>query len=778
MKKLLLPFLIIIIIICSCESKQTTNISVIPEPVSTELHKGHFTIDENTVLCFDGFLRTDLTAIYIRDYYKKYLGLEAKIPETIENKNSICFKLCDDLDPILGEEGYELAVNKNNIVVSAKTTAGIFYGFQTLCQLAPPDASTGVHTTMEVPCLKIVDYPRFTWRGSHLDVCRHFFDTDFIRKYIDVLALHKINKFHWHLTDDHGWRIQIDKYPKLTEVGAWRVDRSNVPWTEGLPPEKGEPTTYGGYYTKDDMKKIVDYAAKRNIEVIPEIELPGHSSAILAAYPEFGCDVKNQDYYVQIGPYWPPVAILCAGNDKTLDFLKDVIDEVIEIFPSEYIHIGGDEAYKTNWEKCPRCQKRMKDEGLKNEEELQSWMVKEIEKHIISHDKKMIGWDEILEGGVSPTSVVMSWRGNIGGIEAAKHGNHVIMTPNDLCYLDYYQADPEFQPVSIGGYVPLKKTYSFDPVPDALNNAEAELILGGQCNLWTEFISTPDHVEYMLLPRLSALSEAVWSPKDKKDWYNFRNKIENQKIRLGCLGYNYCDGNYKPIITTTPVEGNKLSVSIESDVKGTDIHYTVDGSEPTINSPLFEKPFEIEGCKTIKAIAVYKGEVKESVAVAEVFTSKLTGKKITITPNPTDKYTANGVATIADGVLGSERFTDGKWIGFYNDHVIIDIENNNDPFTTLFLHTLIDQNAWVFAAKSVELLTSDDGSNYTAIQSVSYDTDKSTPGMKIKKFEFSFAEPISPKYLRIKVNGLSQLPEWHLSAGKMPWLFIDEVVMY
>ncbi len=540
MKKIVFIVLTLSCLYSGCTLIDKENVSIIPEPVSIKIKYGFFTFDNNTTISFNNIDKNNSTVTYIVEYFEKYFGFNPTIvtPEH-KVKNCICFSINSKKDIKLGDEGYRLKIKRNRIIIEANTTTGLFYGFQTLYQLAPNNINKNNQTKITFSCLEILDYPRFEWRGNHLDVSRHFFDVEYIKKHLDILALYKINKFHWHLTDDHGWRIKIDKYPKLTEVGAWRVDRSQVSWTKGEPPKEGEKASYGGYYTKDQIREVVAYAAQRHIDVVPEIEIPGHCSAILASYPEFACD--DYPYFVQIGPYWPPKAIMCAGNDKVIQFYKDVIDEIASLFPYEYIHIGGDEAVNDNWKKCPKCQNRIKEQHLKNEAELQSWMIREIEKKVINYGKNIIGWDEILDGGVSKNATIMSWRGENGAITAARQGNNAIMTPIDYCYFNFYQADPKTEPEAMGGYVPLEKVYSYEPIPDSLKAEEQKYIIGAQCNLWAEFLYNSDIVEYMLLPRLCALSEIVWSPKEKKDWNHFKLKIIEHKKRLDALGYQYCD---------------------------------------------------------------------------------------------------------------------------------------------------------------------------------------------------------------------------------------------
>lgn len=617
MKSRFLPLIIMVLFFGCVQTKPTDQQkpSIIPEPVSIQMENGEFSINKNTVICFKNFEEDDVTAQYFLTYFKKYLGFVPELSFTA-SRNRIIFELNAVAEVELGEEGYYLTVSKPQIVIRANTMAGLFYGFQTLYQMMPPDINRTHQEIVSIPCVEIYDYPRFDWRGNMLDCSRHFFDVEFIKKYLDVLAIYKINKFHWHLTDDHGWRIEIEKYPKLTEIGAWRVDRSNVRWLEGQPPQKGEKATYGGFYTKDQIREIVAYAAQRQIDIIPEIEIPGHCSEILAAYPELACD--DFDYYVQIGPYWPPKAILCGGNDQTMTLLKDVIDEIVPLFPYEYIHVGGDEAVKTNWEHCPKCQQRIKDLGLKNEEQLQGWMISEIEKHINSYGKKIIGWDEILEGGASQDATILSWRGHHTGIAAAKHGNYAIMAPTSFCYIDYYQANPKFSQEAIGGFVPLKKIYSFEPLPEELTPEESQFIKGGQCNLWAEFLLTSNHVEYMLLPRLCAFSECVWTPKEQKDWYRFRDNIEDQKNRLKSLGYIIGESSYQPIITVDTLDNNQCAITLESEVKDVQIFYTTNGEDPTSQSMLFTEKFIVDKPCTVKTISYLNNEMKEEIYSYEI----------------------------------------------------------------------------------------------------------------------------------------------------------------
>jgi len=514
--------------------KQESNI--IPNPLKIEFGSSVFTLNNNTVIAYenDGVLKQQ--AEYFSELIYKTIGIKlvSKPLEDSKNKIKIILKIKDDIAK-LGEEGYKLKLEKQKILITGNTPRGTFYGLQSLFQLFLLNArESNSNIEVTIPTMEITDRPRFEYRGMHLDVGRHLFPLEFIKKYIDLLAFYKFNTFHWHLTEDQGWRIEIKKYPKLTEVGAWRNE--TLIGHGARKPFEYDSIPYGGYYTQDEIRDIVDYASQRQITIIPEIEMPGHSLAALTAYPYLGCTK---------GPYevatrWGVFNDIYCTNDSTFEFLQNVLLEVMELFPSEYIHIGGDEAPKARWKECPTCQATIKREGLKDEHELQSYFIQRIEKFLNSHGRNIIGWDEILEGGLAPNATVMSWRGSEGGIAAAQQGHDAIMTPGSHCYLDHYQSKPiENEPFAIGGFTSLEKVYSYEPVPKSLSPQEAFHILGAQGNVWTEYMETPEYVEYMILPRMAALSEVNWS--SNKDWELFLRRIQKHFFIYNRLGYNYCD---------------------------------------------------------------------------------------------------------------------------------------------------------------------------------------------------------------------------------------------
>jgi hexosaminidase len=497
-------------------------------------------------------------------------------------------------DNDLPSESYVLSVYKDSICISANDDAGIFYGIQTLALMIPVDWKT----EYQIPVCQINDTPRFPYRGMHLDVCRHFYSVDFVKKYIDLMARYKLNTFHWHLTEDQGWRIEIKKYPKLTEIGAWRTQ---------LDTATGDSIRYGGFYTQEQIKDVVAYATARHITIIPEIELPGHARAALAAYPQFSCSGKRLPVAATWGVF---EQVYCAGNDETFQFLENILDEVVDLFPSKYIHIGGDECPKAAWEKCEKCQARIKKESLKDEHELQSYFIQRIEKYLLTKNRKIIGWDEILEGGLAPEATVMSWRGISGGIAAAKQHHDVIMTPGTHCYFDHYQANPKYEPHAIGGYTTVKKVYSYEPIPEELSAEEAKYILGSQANMWTEYIPSEHHLEYMLLPRMIALAEVNWTQAKNKNWDDFNRRLQAHFLRFDREGTNYCPGDYTIHFSmiANPNGGDSL-LKLETEIYQAEIHYSLDNrTEPRDLSPIYKQALEFAPGDSIKASVFENGK--------------------------------------------------------------------------------------------------------------------------------------------------------------------------
>ena len=520
-------------------SQPQEEISIIPLPAKLEKTNASFTVNSKTkIFTQQGNAEALRIAKMLAEKFQKAAGFQFAVTESDGNNisdNSIYFTTADAGDS-LGTEGYQLSVTDNSVTVRAKEPAGLFYGMQTINQLLPPEIESNSkveNITWQIPGVEITDRPRFKWRGQHLDVCRHFVSIDFIKKYIDNIALHKMNYFHWHLTEDQGWRLEIKKYPKLTEVGAWR--KETLIGHIDDKPRKYDGNRYGGYYTQEQAKEIVQYAKERFITVVPEIEMPGHATAAIAAYPELGVTGKH----IEVATHWGIFPDIFNVEDSSFSFLENVLTEVMDIFPGEYIHIGGDEAIKDQWKASPKIQKKIKELGLKNEEELQSYFMKRIEKFVNAKGRKVIGWDEIIEGGLSPNVTVMSWRGMEGGITAAKSGHDVIMAPIQYTYFWWYQDDPKKEPLAAGGYLPMEKVYSFEPVDSSLTSEEAKYVLGAHGSAWAEYMESEAKVEYMVFPRISALAEVVWTPKEMKNWKDFTARMSKQFKRYDKRKINY-----------------------------------------------------------------------------------------------------------------------------------------------------------------------------------------------------------------------------------------------
>ena len=656
----------------SCSDRK--GIDVIPMPRSVEYHSGNFTISPETKFY------TNLSAESrqaLTDYLEGTSLGSVPFAESATGNNGIELNLCDS-SIVTGNEAYRIEIDKKGIRLSASTETGIFYGLQTLLQLL----NNSDNKTL--PALTINDSPRFPYRGLHLDVSRHFFDKEFVKKQLDAMAYFKMNRLHWHLTDGAGWRIEIKKYPRLTSFAAWRpFDKLNDWWVGGRTfCEQDDPRAVGGYYTQDDIREVVAYAAERHITIIPEIEMPGHSEEVLATYPELSCSGKP---YVN--------ADFCIGTEKTFEFLENVLLEVIDLFPSEYIHIGGDEASKSSWKTCPRCQKRMADEHLNSVDELQSYMIHRIEKFLHDHGRKIIGWDEIIEGGLSPTATVMSWRGEEGGIKAVKAGNQAIMTPGKYCYLDAFQDAPNTQPMAIGGYLTLEKVYSFEPVPDSLSTKEAELILGVQGNVWTEHIPTPEHYEYMIYPRILALAEIGWSPSEVKKWDNFHTRALQAVNILREQGYN-----------PFPLE-----------------------------KEIGDKP---ESYQKVNHLAI--------------------GKKVTYANLYSNHYAAQGEKTLVDGVRGGWMYNDDRWQGFIDCDFDVTIDLGKETDIKQVCAEFIQlKGPYVWLPKQVIISSSVDGEHYDTLATVDNDISPDIETLQFK--EFGWEGNAKARYIRYKAlsNGIA-----------------------
>lgn len=603
--------ILIALIAGSCERDiaQVSEYNIIPEPAYMVQKARSFTISSHTKLYFENLPQNSPTSKFITNTLRQMHIRPAFAGRP--NRGSITITLNDTINPALGEEGYLLQVTPKGIFMSANTEAGLIYAFGTFVQMLPEEIHQHAYRQITLPECTILDYPRFPWRGSHLDVCRHFIPVKQIKRHIDLMSAHKLNKFHWHLSDDQGWRIESEKHPELNDIGSWRTDRSHASCGDAATSRSGEVSTYGGYYTQAEIADIVQYAKTRNVEVIPAIELPNHASAILATYPQLSCHPKEHAVAPPAG--WPTQATLCVGNEKTVQFIDDILDEIAEIFPSEFIHIGFDNIDTYSWERCPLCQRRIRQEQLGNEDGLTDWLVAHIEAHLSRKGKRIIGWNGMLNcNSLSADAVIMSSQGDSDVCRSAVRGNGVINTNANYCDLDTYQADSTYHPAAFPQYIPLSKTYQFDPMPQRLTSDVQQYCWGGEAILWTNYIQNYEQAEHFLLPRLCALAECFWSQSEKKDWNNFRKKIEKQKMRLAYWGYRPCRGSFKPTLTKTAA-GDSILITLTAEVENTYIYYTTDGSSPTPESSIYTTPIPLPKGTLLRTLSLYNGAAQEGV---------------------------------------------------------------------------------------------------------------------------------------------------------------------
>ena len=606
MKKILWC-IVAVALLLGCREGKVREISIIPQPQKITETEGTFTFNSKTTITEYSDDSTFLNAVsYLQERFGKAAGFKfgceqtsADDPTATSGENRIIFRK----DNSLKQEEYKLDITPERIVVASSAANGAFYAVQTLLQMLPNEIYSNEKRNCKwsVPCATIEDSPRFSYRGMHLDVCSHFFDTTFIKRYIDLMAMHKFNVFHWHLTEDQGWRIEIKKYPELTEKGSVRKETVIGTLYSGI----YDGTPYGGFYTQQEIREIVDYAAKRCITVLPEIDMPGHARAAIACFPHLSCGLEES---YELATRWGVFRQVYCPKDETFAFLEDVLTEVMELFPSQLIHIGGDECPKSSWKKCPHCQMMIRKHGLKDEFELQSYFIQRMEKFINSKGRSIIGWDEILQGGLAPNATVMSWLGEEGGIKAAQQSHYAVMAPHTKYYMDYYQGDPDTEKLCMGHFVPLKEVYDYNPVPDVLKPEERQYIKGVEACVWTEYIENPQRVEYMAYPRALAVAESGWSNPSGKDWENFVERLQDHFGRLDARGVNYSKNLYNVFITITKGDIYSKVATIRTDMPGVDIYYTLDGSEPSNTSNLYTKPFVINKSEVVKARAFLNGE--------------------------------------------------------------------------------------------------------------------------------------------------------------------------
>ena len=753
----------------STAAGQTADFNIIPRPQQVKVsNDAPFTLNAKTVISL-GTNSQDMkrNANMLASYIEQATGIR---PAIGKGKNGAAIVLTID-KTIANAEGYKLDADAKQIRIAGASAAGVFYGIQTLRKSLP--LVNGKASKVSIPAVHIADAPRFAYRGTHLDVSRHFVTADSVRQFIDMLALHNINRFHWHLTDDQGWRIEIKKYPLLTQIGSKRA-QTVIGHNSG----KYDGKPYGGFYTQQQIRDIVKYAADRYITIVPEIDLPGHMQAALATYPDMGCTGGPYEVWQKWGV---SDNVLCAGNDKTLTFIDNVLKEITQLFPSKYIHVGGDECPKTQWQKCPKCQARIKalnleaKDGHSAEERLQSYIITHASNYLKSLGRNTIGWDEILEGGLAEGATVMSWRGESGGIAAAKQHHDVVMTPNSYLYFDYYQSlDKANEPLAIGGYLPLETVYSYEPMPKELTADEARHIIGVQANIWTEYMPTFKQMQYMALPRLAALSEVQWSQPALKDYTSFTNRLIEFTHLYDRLGYNYAKHLYN---VTIHVDSDKKwrEILIHMTTAGNaEIRYTLDGTEPTANSTLYTGAIVLQKSAKIRAAAFRDGK-RSSVTSQDISFNKATACPVELLQPTHKNYTYKGGATLTDGLLGDKGFGTGRWLGFSGNDLeaIIDLKQNTDV-SSVSLNTCVDKGSWIFDARNIEVSVSADGKSFTKVASKSLPAlEEQTPD-NIYTYELTFPQTTT-RYVKLTATSEHNIPKWHGGKGKPAFLFVDEI---
>lgn len=763
--------LILLLAAFGCSEKSKTvfsqeDIHIVPKPKELIVKPGAFEFTSDTKFVVDGEFAEVVN--FLREKFNRSAKWDLEVVTDAPANNFVELVI----DTSLQDEAYVLKVSKEKVTIRAMGYSGFLYGLETVRQLLP--VSIESNTVKEavdwvVPNVDISDAPRFKWRGFMMDVSRHFFGKDYILATIDQLALLKMNTLHLHLVDDQGWRIEIKKYPKLTQVGGFRVDQEDKPWNARPTPELGTKATLGGFYTQEDVKEIVAYASSKGVNVVPEIEMPAHVMSAIASYPELSC--FQHQIMVPSGGVWPITEIYCPGKESTFAFLENVLLEVMELFPSQYIHIGGDEATKTNWNVCADCKKRVRDEGLANVEELQSYFIKRMERFISSKGRTLIGWDEILEGGLAPGATVMSWRGVKGGLEASEAGHDVVMSPTSHCYFDYYQGDQDLEPLAWGGNLPLSKVYKFDPVVEEMTPEQANHVLGGQANLWTEYVPTEAQAQYMTYPRLAALAESVWSQKEDKEWLDFSRRVSGLFKRYDVLGINYAKSVYQVSMDATVLESGAISLVLESEFPDSDIRFTLDGSPVSEESEEYSSPVTINKTTTVKAQVLKEGEPIGALFEKTITFHKAAGKPVTYINRYHDSYQGAKELGMVNVMRGSKNFHDGQWQGWLGDdmELVIDLENPTD-IKKVTIGSLENQGSGIYFPVGVEVLLSDDGKTYKSVGAINRPYAVNS-GSELKDFVLEIGQQTA-RYVKVIARSLGTPP-----TGGGSWMFVDEVIV-
>ncbi len=748
-------------------AQNISEVNIIPKPKQVELTSGSFQFNPETVFVATSEEEKDAAQVLV-DRFKEAANWELKFSAENKLENSVRFVNSDSLE----KEAYGLKITENGVLITASDASGFLYGIQSLRQLLPPEIEKIQkeigNIIWEVPALTIKDAPRFAWRGLMLDVSRHFFEKEYILKTIDRLAFLKMNIFHFHLVDDQGWRIEIKKYPKLTESGGFRVDQEDKAWNARSKNDPAEKGTYGGFYTQEDIKEIVAYAQKKGVTVVPEIEMPAHVMSAIAAYPWLSC--SDEPIAVPSGGVWPITDIYCPGKETTFEFLEDVLTEVMALFPSEYIHVGGDEATKTEWETCASCQARMQKEGLKNVDELQSYFMKRIERFVNFKGRKIIGWDEILAGGLPPSATVMSWQGVEGGWEASKQGHDVIMTPTFPLYFDRYQGNPDYEPLAFDGAINLENVYDFNPVLDSMTVDQEKHVLGAQANLWTEFVPNEAISEFKIYPRLAALAETDWTPKTATDWEDFSERVQELMTRFEYMGIQYSKSSYAVTAAAEmDLENQKIKIKLDNEFPNSEIRYALN-SDVNVSAKRYGKPFELNETTQLQA-AVFKDGKQMGDTLRQLFKfHKAAGKMVKYLTEPHKNYPGDAT-TLVNVLRGSKNFHDGQWQAWISDNmeVLIDL-GQNEEVKRVILGTMENQGSGIYFPVEVAVFVSQDGENFEKAGMIS-NAYQANPSSELKDFSIDFS-PKNTRFIKIIAKNNTNLPD-----GGSGFLFVDEITV-
>ncbi|HAY3550258.1 family 20 glycosylhydrolase [Elizabethkingia meningoseptica] len=725
--------------------------AIIPKPQKISVQQTNYnfgkgiSIQASKAIPEAAYLQKQLKSITGKDYK---MGPKANVTFTLLKK-----------DARQKEGFYTLKIDDKGVNIAGYDNQGLFYGVQTFLQLVEEHKND-----LQIPYMEIEDYPKFAYRGMMLDVSRHFFTAEEVKNYLDYLAAYKYNKFHWHLTDDQGWRIEIKKYPKLTEVGAWREGSQVGRYVD----MKFDDKRYGGFYTQEQVKDVVAYAKKLHIDIIPEIEMPGHAQAALAAYPNLACTEGP----FKVGKTWGVMEDIFCPKEETFKFLEGVIDEVIPLFPYKYIHIGGDEAPKKRWKESQFAQDLIKKLNLKDELHLQSYFITRMEKYINSKGKQIIGWDEILEGGLAPNATVMSWTGIEGGIHAAKTGHKAIMTPTSTNYFDYYQGSPDTEPIAIGGDLRLPKVYAYNPIPKELTPEQAKYIWGTQGNLWTEYILDFKHVQHMIFPRMMALAEVAWGTSNPEEYKNFEARVIQHFKTLDRKGIDYSTAIYEVDGKATAKDG-QVFYNLTSANQPENIRYTIDGSEPTMQSNVYSKPINVDKTMTVKSAYFENGKKVSATTVQDFLITKSTGKKITLEKQPSEAYSTGGAGALVDGIRGNAKNHGKSWLGFSGKDVVATIDfGNKTDFSTVQFSTLERPGSWIYWPSAAKVYVSDNGTDFKEVKSIDAAAIQQSNGVVSLSFPKQNA-----RFIKVEIKNLGKIADGKSGAGNDAWLFVDEIAV-